>query len=111
MVLHYSDSFAPQVYLYHNAVGSGAPHEVSVIKDTVNPGSSRVEDAIPKGSSAAKSHDGGGGERTTTVLLDDLFDGAEDRPRHPFFDRPVGPQDIAAIKVRRSAEASNLASG
>ena len=38
-------------------------------------------------------------EKVRTVLVSDLFDGGPDRPRHPFFDRPMEPRDIAAIKV------------
>lgn len=100
-----------QVLLYHNALGSGAPHEVAVIKDTANPGSSRTE-PLPKGGGGGGGSTGGGGpgssssvaaarETAMTVLLDDLFDGGAGRPRHPFFDRPIAPRDIAAIKVRR----------
>ena len=45
-------------------------------------------------------------ERVFTVLLDDLFDGGSERPRHPFFDRPIAPKDVAAIKVRSLSPAT-----
>lgn len=111
-----------QVLLLHNAVAAGAPHEVEVVQQRGNPGSAAVEriseDVRRAGANRAATaslkicppapvapQNGGmltgeERERVFTVLLDDLFDGGSERPRHPFFDRPIAPKDVAAIKVR-----------
>lgn len=98
-----ANGFADRVTLFKNAVGKTVS-TVTMLLNTGNPGASVVTGAgaDPKVAAAAAAGGVGGSgaqEAVTTVVLDDLFDGAPHRPRHPFLDRPIAPGDIAILKV------------
>jgi FkbM family methyltransferase len=100
-----ANRFEGQVSLFKNAVGKDK-RLVTLSINRGNPGASFVSDKdadLPGGAGGVKGgggeHAGGDAETVATVLLDELFDGAPHRPRHPFTGAPIAPEDIAIVKV------------
>lgn len=90
---------------------NGAAARLTLMKNAV--GMDRrlvVLDFSPEnpGGSGVRRHDDGGsaggtGRRpldvVSTVPVDELFDGAPGRPRHPFTGAPIAPADVAFVKI------------
>lgn len=99
-----ANGFEDHVSLFKNAVGKDA-RLVTLDMNAGNPGASSVSDggadADALGVRGGDGRGGGDGVRETvaTVVLDDLFDGGPERPRHPFSGAPIAPRDVAMIKV------------
>ena len=98
-----ANGFEDHVTLYKNAIGKDR-RLVTLDLNAGNPGASSVTDGAAtsaSGVSGGDGHGGGDGARETvaTVVLDDLFDGGAERPRHPFTGRPIAPLDVAIVKV------------
>jgi len=100
-----ANRFEGQVSLFKNAVGKDK-RLVTLSLNRGNPGASFVSDkdaALPGGAGGVAggggAHAGGDAETVATVLLDELFDGAPHRPRHPFTGAPIAPEDVAIVKV------------
>jgi FkbM family methyltransferase len=100
-----ANRFEGQVSLFKNAVGKDK-RLVTLSLNRGNPGASFVSDrdAELPGDAAGVAggegaHAGGDAETVATVLLDELFDGAPHRPKHPFTGAPIAPEDVAIVKV------------
>jgi FkbM family methyltransferase len=98
-----ANGFEDQVTLFKNAVGKDS-RLVTLDLNAGNPGASSVSDGSAAKADGVRGGDGLGGgdgarETVATVVLDELFDGGAERPRHPFTGRPIAPTDVALIKV------------
>ncbi len=100
-----ANRFEGQVSLFKNAVGKDK-RLVTLSLNRGNPGASFVSDkdaALPGDAvgvaGGGGAHAGGDAETVATVLLDELFDGAPHRPKHPFTGAPIAPEDVAIVKV------------
>jgi hypothetical protein len=100
-----------RVHLYKNAVWTDNRF-VSLQLNTVSPSSSGVDNKYPaqsieEGALVLGSLSEDGHESVAAGQLDALFDGAPERPSHPFLSRAVSATDVAAVVI--DSVSNNLA--
>lgn len=100
-----ANDFGQRVTLFKNAVGKDK-RLVTLDLNPGNPGASVVSDSNVELDEEGKAPrdpelaaEAGRQETVATILLDELFDGAPHRPKHPFLGRPIQPGDIAFLKT------------
>ena len=88
------NGFEDRVTLFKNAVGLDERLIVMLFNER-NSGGSFTK--IIRGVKSERTVDSG--DVVRSIILDDLFDGSEGRPRHPFTGAPIAPTDISYVKI------------